>query len=84
VAAMEQANLEPIIIEDLVKFGEDRGVERVYERQFSRRLKRPLSAPEREILQRRIDTLGVDRIDELVLMWRRSALESWLADPAAR
>ena len=28
VAAMEQANLEPVIIEDLVKFGEDRGYER--------------------------------------------------------
>jgi len=26
--AMEQANLEPVIIEDLVKFGEDRGYER--------------------------------------------------------
>ena len=25
---MEQANLEPVIIEDLVKFGEDRGYER--------------------------------------------------------
>jgi hypothetical protein len=28
VSAMEQANLEPVIIEDLVKFGEDRGYER--------------------------------------------------------
>ena len=28
VTAMEQANLEPVIIEDLVKFGEDRGYER--------------------------------------------------------
>jgi len=28
VMAMEQANLEPVIIEDLVKFGEDRGYER--------------------------------------------------------
>jgi hypothetical protein len=28
VTAMEHANLEPVIIEDLVKFGEDRGYER--------------------------------------------------------
>jgi len=28
VTAMEQANLEPVIIEDLVKFGEDRGEDR--------------------------------------------------------
>jgi hypothetical protein len=28
VTAMEQVNLEPVIIEDLVKFGEDRGYER--------------------------------------------------------
>jgi predicted transposase YdaD len=28
VTAMEQASLEPVIIEDLVKFGEDRGYER--------------------------------------------------------
>ena len=28
VTAMEQANLEPVVIEDLVKFGEDRGLKR--------------------------------------------------------
>jgi hypothetical protein len=32
VTAMEQASLEPVIIEDLVKFGEDRGYDRGYER----------------------------------------------------
>jgi len=32
VAAMEQANLGPVIIEDLVKFGEDRGYDRGYDR----------------------------------------------------
>jgi len=28
VTAMERANLEPVVIEDLVKFGEDRGYDR--------------------------------------------------------
>jgi hypothetical protein len=28
VRAMEQANLEPVVIEDLVKFGEDRGLKK--------------------------------------------------------
>ena len=28
VTAMERANLEPVVIEDLVHFGEDRGMER--------------------------------------------------------
>lgn len=28
VTAMEQANLEPVVIEDLVKLGEDRGFDR--------------------------------------------------------
>jgi hypothetical protein len=34
VTAMEQANLEPVIIEDLVKFGEDRGLEKGMETGF--------------------------------------------------
>ncbi len=32
VRAMEQANLEPIVIEDLVKFGQDQGFEQGLER----------------------------------------------------
>ena len=36
VTAMEQANLEPVIIEDLVKFGEDRGEDRALRRMLRR------------------------------------------------
>jgi len=38
VTAMEQANLEPVIIEDLVKFGEDRGEDRALRRMLRRLL----------------------------------------------
>jgi hypothetical protein len=87
VSAMEQANLEPIIIEDLVKFGEDRGfdrgVDRSFERQFARRLGRPLTSFERETLERRRVDVGVERLDDVVLTFGRDALAVWLADPSA-
>jgi len=43
VTAMEQANLEPVIIEDLVKFGEDRGYERGREDEDRATLRRVLA-----------------------------------------
>jgi hypothetical protein len=87
VSAMEQANLEPVIIEDLVKFGEDRGfdrgVDRSFERQFTRRLGRPLTTTERETLERRRVALGVERLDDVVLTFGSEALAVWLANPSA-
>ncbi len=92
VTAMEQANLEPVIIEDLVKFGEDRGfdrgvdrgVDRSFVRQFARRLGRPLTAGESKLLEDRRLLLGVERLDEVVLTYGPDALAVWLADPYAK
>ena len=60
VRAMEQANLEPVVIEDLVKFGEDRGrkrgmkkgLERGLEQGLKQGLERGRQAEERETLRR--------------------------------
>lgn len=92
LAAMEQAHLEPVIIEDLVKIGEDIGFDRGYDRArteayarwFARSLGRALTDRERAMLAKHIETLGVDRVDEVFFSSTRDALAAWLADPAAR
>lgn len=92
VSAMEHANLEPVIIEDLVKFGEDRGfdrgfdrgVERSFLRLFSRRLGRPLTTPESKTVEERLAALGVDRLDDVLFTYGPDALAVWLAEPSAK
>jgi hypothetical protein len=90
VKAMERQHLEPIIIEDLVLFGEDRGVARgrsegltPVARQFERRLQRPLTDAERALLVTRLETLGGDRLGDVVLDLSPEALAVWIADPNA-
>jgi hypothetical protein len=78
VTAMEQANLEPIIIEDLVKFGEDRG--RVVEARAT--LRRVLT-----LRKLRINADGEARIDactDLATLqrWHDQAVLAATADEA--
>ncbi|MBK9264533.1 MAG: hypothetical protein IPM54_32705 [Polyangiaceae bacterium] len=93
---MSSAMLEgEVIIEELVKFGEERGFERgfergverarrcTYERQFARRLGRPLTQNERDTLGQRLVTLGVDRLDDVLFSLGPEATAAWLADPSA-
>jgi len=81
--------MEPVIIEDLVKFGEDRGEARgeargqlaVLTRQAGRRLGRPLTAAEVATLQRRLGAEGVERLSDVVLELDAAALAAWLSTP---
>jgi len=94
VAAMEQVQLEPVIIEDLVKFGEDRGYERGYDCGYDRgvtrayedlaedRLDRPLTPAERAVLAKRVATANVKQLNEMILHASTDTLEAWLADAA--
>jgi hypothetical protein len=88
VAAMEQANLQPVVIEDLVKFGEDRGYDRgrteTWLRLFARRLGRPLTDSEHATVVERLSTLGEERLDDVAQRSGPEALAVWLGDPAAR
>ncbi len=91
VEAMASEGLEPVIIEDLVKFGEDRGLEKGLERglapllrQFRRRLGRPLDEHERVEVRRRLEALGPERLGDVVLDLGGAELGRWLADPDAR
>lgn len=52
-------------------------------RQFERRLQRPLTGDEIEVLLRRLDTLGAERLGDVVLDLSPEALASWLAAPDA-
>jgi hypothetical protein len=81
VAAMEHAQMEPVLIEDLVKFGEDRGQLAVITRQFQRRLGRALTETEHARLRHRLGTVGVERLSEVVLELDPAALAAWVSTP---
>lgn len=51
---------------------------------FARRLGRPLHDGERTAIVRRLETLGPDRLGDVVLDLDADGLARWLADPAAR
>ena len=52
--------------------------------QFARKLGRPLTSEERSRIVARIDTLGPDRLGDVVLDLSPTALDAWLADPESR
>jgi hypothetical protein len=51
--------------------------------QFECRLARKLTDPEREMLRQRLDTLGPDRLGEVVLNLDTAALAAWIASPTS-
>jgi hypothetical protein len=53
-------------------------------RLFSRRLDRALTDDERAVVVARLDSLGADRLGDVVLDLTPPALAAWLADPAAQ
>ena len=63
--------------------GEQRARLQTVARLFEKRLGRSLSEPERAALAERLDRLGEDRVEDVVLSFSAEALGNWLADPAA-
>ena len=53
-------------------------------RLFSRRLDRALTLDERRILAQRLDTLGADRLGDVVLDLTTAELAAWIVDPDAK
>jgi hypothetical protein len=70
-------------IERGIERGIEKGIKKELAKLFERRLKRPLSEQENATLVRRIDTLGTDRIHEVLLEVPAQDIGPWLADPAA-
>lgn len=64
--------------------GISRGEQRALTRQFEHRLARPLSAEEHSTLAARFESVGPERLGDLVLDLDGDALAAWLADPDAR
>ena len=71
--------------------GEHRGIQQglraglqPLQRQFARRLGRPLTEGETATLLARFDTVGPDRLGDVVLDLTPDALGAWLTDPDAR
>ncbi len=53
-------------------------------RLWTRKLGRPLTDNERTIIRSRLDSLGPDRLGDVILDLSADALATWLADPAAQ
>ena len=73
--------------EDAVRKGALRGRTqemRPLQHQFARRLGRPLTETETATLLSRFDTVGPDRLGDVVLDLSPDALAAWLTDPDAR
>jgi len=91
VTAMEQLHMEPVIIEDLVKFGEDRGFDRGFlrgiamerVRMLEMRLGLELPPDERDQLVARVSNLSPIRFSEVLFQLSHAALGAWIADPNA-
>jgi len=69
------------------KEGERKGVQKGLQpllRQFARRLGRELTEPERAEVLARFDTVGADRLGDVVLDLSPAELAAWISDPSAR
>ena len=67
-----------------VQQGIQQGIQQGLQRQFARRLGRPLTEGETATLLARFDTVGPDRLGDVVLDLTPDALGAWLSDPDAR
>lgn len=74
------AGAEPVIIVDLVRFGEEQGRMRLSESLVRTRLQRPLTASEQTVLAERVDATTNDEFCEILLHSTRKALEKWLVE----
>jgi hypothetical protein len=91
VTAMEHLQMEPIIIEDLVKYGEDIGFDRgavqartrVYADLLGLRLGRSLTPNEHDMLAQRVVAMSNERLFELIQDVTPGALAEWFANPNA-
>ena len=75
------------IMKDTERKGEQKGLAKgtaPLMHQFERRLARPLSEEEHARLIERLDTLGSDRVGDVILDLSADELATWLADPHAR
>ena len=60
-------------------------MEQSLQRVYARRLKRPLTDDEMDILAERLKTMGIERLDDVVLECAdANELEAWLNDPNAQ
>lgn len=68
---------------DYVALVENQGKRALLARQVERRLRRPLSEPERAILQQRVEGLGAEHVGDIVIDLSPEALAGWLAEGEA-
>jgi hypothetical protein len=72
------------MVEALQREAMEKGAANTVAHQFERRLGRALRDEERACVRERIETLGPDRLGDVVLDLSADELATWLADPKAR
>ncbi|WP_437307407.1 hypothetical protein [Sorangium sp. So ce388] len=70
-------------LQEGLKEGFKEGQMRTLARQLEKKLGRPLAEAERSVLAERLERLGPDRLDDVILELPAGTLAAWLADPAA-
>ena len=81
---MTAAEINKLVDEyDRRKHEQRETVAHLFARMFSQKLERDLTEPERQTLRRRIETLGSERVGDVVLTFDRDALGAWLAQDNA-
>ena len=86
LATLRKSPIGQQLLDEGQQQGIEQGIERgigLVERQFQRRLGRPVTAEEHRTLVRRLGTLGPARVGDVVLDLSSDALAAWLADPDA-
>jgi hypothetical protein len=78
VSAMEQVNLEPVIIEDLVKFGEDRGLKKGLKRGEKKGELKGFRASLQSVLARRMLELSAEQEQRIAACRNLETLRRWL------
>ena len=66
-----------------IEKGSEKGLRQALTKRFGRRRKRHLAEHEQAMLARRLDTLGADRLRDVVLDLSAEALKAWMDDPDA-
>jgi hypothetical protein len=72
------------MVEALQREAMEKGAANAFARLFERRLRRTLREDEQARLRERVETLGPDRVGDVVLDLSADELATWLADPKAR
>ncbi len=80
----EEIVMESWVFKQGIEKGIEKGSRQELSRMFERKLRHPLAEQEQATIAQRLDTLGADRLRDVVLDLPADALAAWLQNPNAK